>query len=71
MVCIMFISFAYADLVKELHGKILDSVKVKRSAPPNAWLWSIIEKCKSRDDIQLLFDTLQQLRMFVSAQYLD
>ncbi|KAK9664270.1 hypothetical protein RND81_14G030100 [Saponaria officinalis] len=55
---------ADGDPVKELHDKILESVKVKRSAPPNAWLWSILEKCKSRDDIKLLFDALQQLRIF-------
>ncbi|VVB01024.1 unnamed protein product [Arabis nemorensis] len=50
--------------VKELHDKILDSVNVKRSMPPNAWLWSLIENCQNQDDINLLFDILQNLRRF-------
>ncbi|GMH18789.1 hypothetical protein Nepgr_020630 [Nepenthes gracilis] len=49
---------------KELYGKMLDSVTVKQSAPPNAWLWSLIEKCENKDDIKLLFDILQRLRVF-------
>uniref|UniRef100_A0A7C9EYC7 Uncharacterized protein n=1 Tax=Opuntia streptacantha TaxID=393608 RepID=A0A7C9EYC7_OPUST len=53
-----------AGTVKEVYDKMLDSIKVKRSAPPNAWLWSLIEKCKSQDDIKLLFDILQKLRVF-------
>ncbi|KFK22962.1 hypothetical protein AALP_AAs50914U000400 [Arabis alpina] len=50
--------------VKELHDKILDSVNVKRTMPPNAWLWSLIENCQKQDDISLLFDVLQNLRRF-------
>ncbi|XP_074307246.1 uncharacterized protein LOC141642360 [Silene latifolia] len=50
------------DAVKELHDKILESIKVKRSCPPNAWLWSMVKKCKGPDDIKLLFDVLEQLR---------
>ncbi|XP_062174870.1 uncharacterized protein LOC133880026 [Alnus glutinosa] len=50
--------------VKELYDKMLESVVVKRSMPPNAWLWSMIENCKSHDDIKLLFDILQNLRRF-------
>ncbi|KAL9274603.1 hypothetical protein AKJ16_DCAP26965, partial [Drosera capensis] len=53
-----------SEVVKELHGKVLDSVKVKRSAPPNAWLWSMIDKCQNKDDIRFLFDALQHLRVF-------
>lgn len=53
-----------ADTVKEVYDKMLESIKVKRSAPPNAWLWSLIEKCKSQDDVKLLFDILQKLRVF-------
>ncbi|KNA15174.1 hypothetical protein SOVF_100290 [Spinacia oleracea] len=49
---------------KELHDQILKSVNVERSAPRNAWLWSLTEKCTSRDDIKLLFNVLQQLRIF-------
>jgi hypothetical protein len=45
---------------------MLESVVVKRSMPLNAWLWSMIENCKSHDDIKLLFDILQNLRRFVS-----
>lgn len=61
-----FFHFVFADTVKEVYDRIVESIKVKRSAPPNAWLWSLTEKCKSRDDIKLLFDILQQLRVFVS-----
>ncbi|XP_022564335.2 uncharacterized protein LOC106407839, partial [Brassica napus] len=50
--------------VKELHDKILESVNVKRSMPPNAWLWSLIESCQCQDDINLLFEVLQKLRRF-------
>ncbi|XP_059434569.1 uncharacterized protein LOC132167575 [Corylus avellana] len=50
--------------VKELYDKMLESVVVKRSMPPNAWLWSLIENCKSHDDIKLLFDILENLRRF-------
>ncbi|TKY54116.1 hypothetical protein E2542_SST18522 [Spatholobus suberectus] len=50
--------------VKELYDKMLDSVKVKRSMPPNAWLWSMIANCKHHHDITLLFDILQNLRRF-------
>lgn len=55
-----------AEAVKELYDKMLDSVVVKRSMPPNAWLWSLLEKCKNHDDIKLLFDILEKLRRFVS-----
>ncbi|CAA7057615.1 unnamed protein product [Microthlaspi erraticum] len=50
--------------VKELYDKIIDSANVKRSMPPNAWLWSLIENCQNQDDIHLLFDVLQNLRRF-------
>ncbi|CAA0395371.1 unnamed protein product [Arabidopsis thaliana] len=50
--------------VKDLHDKMLNSVNVKRSMPPNAWLWSLIENCQNQDDIHLLFDVLQNLRRF-------
>ena len=59
-----------AEAVKELHSKILDSVNVKRSMPPNAWLWSLIDNCRNEDDISFLFDVLQNLRRFVSALFL-
>ncbi|KAG2256069.1 hypothetical protein Bca52824_075363 [Brassica carinata] len=59
--------FFCAVTVKELHDKILESVNVKRSVPPNAWLWSLIESCQCQDDINLLFEVLQKLRRFVTT----
>ncbi|KAK6930114.1 hypothetical protein RJ641_004208, partial [Dillenia turbinata] len=44
--------------------KMLKSVKETRSMPPNAWLWSLIEKCSNSEDIKLLFDILQHHRRF-------
>ena len=58
--------FFNVEAVKDLYDKMLQSVNVKRSMPPNAWLWSMIENCKHRHDISLLFDVLQNLRRFVS-----
>ena len=55
-----------AEAVKELYDKMLDSVAVKRTMPPNAWSWSLLENCKNHDDIKLLFDILENLRRFVS-----
>ncbi|XP_030923743.1 uncharacterized protein LOC115950659 [Quercus lobata] len=52
------------EAVKELYDKMLDSVAVKRTMPPNAWLWSLLENCKNHDDIKLLFDILENLRRF-------
>lgn len=57
---------ATAEAVKELYDKMLHSINVMRSAPPNAWHWSLIENCKNHEDIKLLFDALQNLRRFVS-----
>ena len=54
------------EAVKELYDKMLESVVGKRTMPPNAWLWSLLENCKNNDDIKLLFDILQNLRRFVS-----
>ncbi|KAK4275803.1 hypothetical protein QN277_018825 [Acacia crassicarpa] len=55
---------ASTEAVKELYDKMLESVTVKRSMPPNAWLWSMIEKCGNHGDIELLFDILKNLRRF-------
>ncbi|KAK4713762.1 hypothetical protein R3W88_019669 [Solanum pinnatisectum] len=52
------------ESVKELYDKILKSVVDQRSAPPNAWLWSLIQSCVNREDANLLFDILQRLRIF-------
>ncbi|WCJ23545.1 hypothetical protein M5689_005567 [Euphorbia peplus] len=55
---------APTEAVKEQYDKIIDSVNVKRTMSPNAWLWSLIGSCEKREDIELLFDTLQNLRRF-------
>ncbi|KAL5541799.1 hypothetical protein UlMin_009509 [Ulmus minor] len=52
------------EAVKELYDKIYQSVVVKRTMAPNAWLWSLIENCNNHDDIKLLFNTLDNLRRF-------
>lgn len=52
------------ETVKDLYDKMLESVKVKRSMPPNALLWSMIANCKHQKDITLLFDVLENLRRF-------
>ncbi|XP_055828170.1 uncharacterized protein LOC129896330 isoform X1 [Solanum dulcamara] len=57
-------SSATAESVKELYDKMLKSVMDQRSAPPNAWLWSLIESCANHEDAKLLFDILQRLRIF-------
>lgn len=62
----LFYPISNAETVKDLYDKMLASVKVKRSMPPNAWLWSMIANCKHHQDITLLFDILQNLRRFVS-----
>ncbi|OIT05579.1 PREDICTED: uncharacterized protein LOC109244249 [Nicotiana attenuata] len=52
------------ESVKELYDKMLKSVMEQRSAPPNAWLWSLIKSCANREDVNLLHDILQRLRIF-------
>lgn len=49
--------------LRDVYEKIYKSVEAK-SAPPNAWLWSLIESCANKKDIVLLFQTLQNLRRF-------
>ncbi|XP_074574529.1 uncharacterized protein LOC141830973 [Curcuma longa] len=51
------------ETVEELYQKILKSLEA-RTMSPNAWLWSLISKCSTRDDIKLLFDALHKLRIF-------
>ncbi|CAA0830795.1 Unknown protein [Striga hermonthica] len=53
-----------AETVKGLYDKLVNYVTEKRTAPPNAWLWSLIAKCSTQEDIELLFDILQKLRRF-------
>ncbi|GER33144.1 adenylyl cyclase [Striga asiatica] len=55
---------ADAETVKGLYEKLVNYVTEKRTAPPNAWLWSLIAKCSTQEDIELLFDILQKLRRF-------
>ncbi|XP_057475441.1 uncharacterized protein LOC130763533 isoform X2 [Actinidia eriantha] len=52
------------EAVKELYNKILKSIAEQRTMAPNAWLWLLIENCTNHDDIKLLFDILQRLRVF-------
>ncbi|KAF5736948.1 hypothetical protein HS088_TW14G01103 [Tripterygium wilfordii] len=52
------------EAVKDLYDKMVESAVTKRTMPPNAWLWSLIENCKIHEDIKLLFDVLQKLRVF-------
>ncbi|KAL0367685.1 UNVERIFIED_CONTAM: hypothetical protein Sradi_3658600, partial [Sesamum radiatum] len=55
---------ADAETVKTVYDKMLNFIVEKRTAPPNAWLWSIIAKCSTHEDIKLLFDILQKHRAF-------
>ena len=45
---------------------MLKSVEAE-TMPPNAWLWSMISSCSNKEDIKLLFQILQKLRVFVSS----
>ncbi|KAK4779850.1 hypothetical protein SAY87_015956 [Trapa incisa] len=58
------------DTVKELHDKILESIDSKRTMAPNAWMWSMIDNCKNREDVKLLFEALEKLRRFVRKKTL-
>ncbi|KAH7650593.1 hypothetical protein IHE45_U001400 [Dioscorea alata] len=51
------------EVVVELYQKMLKSLEA-RTMPPNAWLWSLIASCSNREDIKLLFEMLQKLRIF-------
>ncbi|KAG8079399.1 hypothetical protein GUJ93_ZPchr0007g5118 [Zizania palustris] len=51
------------EAVEELYQKMLKSVEA-RTMPPNAWLWSMISSCSNKEDIKLLFQILQKLRVF-------
>ncbi|KAL0434541.1 UNVERIFIED_CONTAM: hypothetical protein Slati_2788400 [Sesamum latifolium] len=55
---------ADAETVKTVYDKMLNCIVERRTAPPNAWLWSITAKCSTHEDIKLLFDILQKLRTF-------
>lgn len=52
------------DIVKEVYDRMHKSVVKQRTAPPNAWMWSLIENCENHEDIKLLFDILQHVRRF-------
>ncbi|KAM3221992.1 hypothetical protein P3L10_021262 [Capsicum annuum] len=58
------IESSVTESVKELYDKMLKSVMDQRSAPPNAWLWSLIQSCPNREYANLLFDMLKRLRIF-------
>ncbi|XP_008780118.2 uncharacterized protein LOC103699901 [Phoenix dactylifera] len=52
-----------SEIVQELYQKMSKSVEA-RTMPPNAWLWSLISNCANQEDIKLLFQMLQKLRIF-------
>lgn len=51
------------ESAEELYQKMLKSVEAQ-TMPPNAWLWAMISSCSSEEDIKLLFQILQKLRIF-------
>ncbi|KAG2638938.1 uncharacterized protein LOC120662122 [Panicum virgatum] len=51
------------EAVEEMYQKMLKSVEAE-TMPPNAWLWSMISSCSNKEDIKLLFQILQKLRVF-------
>ncbi|KAL6657396.1 hypothetical protein ACP70R_005176 [Stipagrostis hirtigluma subsp. patula] len=51
------------EAVQEMYQKMLKSVEAQ-TMPPNAWLWSMISSCSNKEDIKLLFEILQKLRVF-------
>lgn len=58
-------SWFTTEAAEEMYQKMLKSVEAK-TMPPNAWLWSMIDSCSNKEDIKLLFQILQKLRVFVS-----
>lgn len=57
-------SAAPTEIVVDLYQKMLKSVDETRSMPPNADLWSLVENCSNHEDIKLMFQILQRLRIF-------
>jgi hypothetical protein len=51
------------EAVEEMYQRMLKSVEAE-TMPPNAWLWSMISSCSNKEDIKLLFQILQKLRVF-------
>jgi hypothetical protein len=62
----LFMSWMPTEAVEEQYQKMLKSVEAE-TMPPNAWLWSMISSCSNQEDIKLLFQILQKLRVFVSS----
>ncbi|XP_047065050.1 uncharacterized protein LOC124672942 [Lolium rigidum] len=64
------------ESAEELYQKMLKSVEAQ-TMPPNALLWSMISSCSTEEDIKLLFQILQKLRVFrlsnlrISANFND
>ncbi|XP_068635135.1 uncharacterized protein [Aristolochia californica] len=54
---------AATEAVNEVYHKMLKSLEAE-TMPPNALLWSLIDNCRKREDIKLLFQILQNLRRF-------
>jgi hypothetical protein len=57
------IEVGHTEAAREVYDKMLKSVNMG-TAPPNALLWSLIEKSANHKDISLLFDMLKKLRVF-------
>ncbi|KAI3832970.1 hypothetical protein MKW98_025854 [Papaver atlanticum] len=55
---------AATEEVKEIYDKMYKSIAEGRTIPPNAWTWSLIYKCSNLEDIKLLFQMLESLRIF-------
>ncbi|KAF6176670.1 hypothetical protein GIB67_034532 [Kingdonia uniflora] len=55
---------APTETVKEIYDKMFKSVDGERKMPPNALLSSLIAKCANEEDIKLLFQMLEKLRIF-------
>jgi hypothetical protein len=62
----LLMSWIATEAVEEQYQKMLKSVEAE-TMPPNAWLWSMISSCSNKEDIKLLFQILQKLRVFVSS----
>lgn len=53
-----------AEVVREMYDKMFGSLEA-RTMPANAWLWSLVSNCSTKEDVTLLFKMLENLRIFV------
>ncbi|GLJ45853.1 hypothetical protein SUGI_0965380 [Cryptomeria japonica] len=54
------------EAVQELYQKIIESLDSK-NLPPNTLRDSFLEKCKNTEDVKLVFELLEKLRIFKTA----